>query len=678
MKERMKRVCALAMVAVTAMSLVACGGESTNEEGGSTAAASTNSQYDTLVVGTQAMDGVFNPYFYSSAYDAQVNDAVFASVCSLNPNGELVDEAGHVETEEKEDGTVVYTVSVNEGMTFSDGEPVTIDDVIAYYYVCADPTYDGMATFGTLDIQGLAEYKNSAAPLWKALINAGADNTDFSAWDEATQKAFWETDLEAAGTAFAQEIVDYCVANGYVEDASDVYGAAPNWGFEVAEGATATDFWNVMVEAYAGDYESLSSTESAGSSLADLLGDSYSEVVELSAVDTITGIQKVDDYTCTVTFNSINISGDKQVSWIPIMPAHYYTYTKGDLSGCKDKNNAPMGSGEYVFQSYDNNIVTLTANENYFRGCPKIPTLKIQAVDEEVKVDLVLNSEIDVTDPSASLEIIAQLDENKDIASYSLVDNPGYGYIGINAERVPDLNVRKGLMSLMNREPAVKSYYGDLADVIERPMTPTLAEYPDDAKAFYSYDPAKALEYFEAAGYSKNAEGKLVNASGEQLQITVGIGDASSHPSTPILTQMANDMADMGAELIVNDLQFSVLSPMVQGGELDMWVMAWGNATDCDLTQMFGSEGGSNYQHYYSDELDAIQKEILKTVDFEARKALVAQELDMIMDAAIYMPVYQRKNMEIYNETTLNTATLPEQTTTYYNYAQQYEKLEMR
>ena len=303
--------------------------------------------------------------------------------------------------------------------------------------------------------------------------------------------------------------------------------------------------------------------------------------------------------------------------------------------------------------------------------------MKFQVVNEEDKVDLVLNGEIDITDPSASLEIVAQLDASTDIASYSLVDNPGYGYIGINAERIPDVNVRKGLMCLMNREPAVQSYYGELGEVIERPMTPTLAEYPDDAEPYYSYDPAKALEYFQTAGYSQ-VDGKLVNADGEQLKIVCGIGDASTHPSTPILTQMANDLSAMGAELVVNDLEFSVLSTQVQGGELDMWVMAWGNATDCDLTQMFGSEGGSNYQRYYSKELDNLQAEILKTIDFEARCELVEKELDMIMDAAVYMPVYQRKNMEIYNETTLNTDTLPEETTTYYNYTAEYETLEMR
>lgn len=687
-----KRVVALLLACAMTASLTACGGGNKDQgaanngtEAPGTESASTGGTYDTLVVGTESLDGVFSPFFYTSAYDDQVGIApVFASVCRLNEEGELIDWAGHVEVEEvtAEDGSTkyVYTVSIQEGMVFSDGEPVTIDDLIFSYYVYADPTYDGMSTFGTLDIEGLEAYKNSAAPLWKALLNAGADNTDFTYWTEDQQKAFFETDLPTAGAKFAQEIVDYCVANGLAADANDIATAAAAWNFSGLEaGATATDFFNLMLESYDNDLLSLSSTESAGSNMLDLLGDSYTAVIELVDVDTITGIQKVDDYSVKVTFNSPNISADKLIAWLPLTPEHYYGegFTKGDLSGVKAKNSAPLGSGAYVFEKYENNIVTLKANETYFKGCPKIPTLKFQVVNTEDKVDLVLNGEIDITDPTASLEVVAQLDASTDVASYSLVDNPGYGYIGINAERIPDVNVRKGLMSLMNREPAVQSYYGELGEVIERPMTPTLAEYPDDATAYYTYDPATALEYFQKAGYSQ-VDGKLVNKDGEQLKIVCGIGDASTHPSTPILTQMANDLSAMGAELVVNDLEFSVLSTQVQGGELDMWVMAWGNSTDCDLTQMFGSEGGSNYQRYYSKDLDNIQAQILKTIDFDERCALVAQELDMIMDAAVYMPVYQRKNMEIYNETTLNTDTLPEETTTYYNYTAEYETLEMR
>ncbi len=679
--KKMRQTLALLLSVMMIAGLAACGsndgGDANNTNGGGTDD-NNSSTYDTLVIGTQAMNGVWSPFFYTSAYDAQVQDLIFTSVCRLDQNGELIDWAGHVDVEETADGKYVYTVTVQEGMTFSDGEPVTIDDVIFYYYVCADPSYDGMSTFGTLDIDGMDEYKNSAKFLYQLIAEAGQDNTDFTYFTQEQQTAFWE-ELPAAGDQFAQSIVDYVIANGDAPEGATVAEAAAQWNYgDLAPEATVTDFFNAMVAAYDGDVYTMATTEIADASLFSFMDEKWSEMIEVADVETIRGINKVDEYTVEVTFNSPNISGAQQVAWIPIMPEHYYgaDWEKGDLSSIKALNNAPIGSGPYVFESYENNMVTLNANPDYFKGEPKIPTVRVQAVNEEDKVDLVLNGEIDITDPSSSIEIMEQLDASADKASYNLVDNPGYGYIGINAERIPDINVRKGLMHLMNRAPAVASYYGELGEVIERPMTPTLAEYPDDAEEFYGYDTAKALEYFQAAGYEQ-VDGQLVK-DGQQLSVTVGVGDLATHPAGPILTQMQQDMEEMGAQLVVQDMEFTNLSNSVSGGQLDMWVMAWGNATDCDQTQMFGSEGGSNYQHYYSEELDAILEQIRTTVDFEARKELVAQSLDMIMDAAIYMPVYQRKNMEIYNATTVNLDTLPAETTTYWNYVAEIENLEMQ
>lgn len=51
-------------------------------------------------------------------------------------------------------------------------------------------------------------------PLYKLLMAAGQDNTDFTNWDEATQTAFWTEGLPAAGEAFAQSICDYVVNAG--------------------------------------------------------------------------------------------------------------------------------------------------------------------------------------------------------------------------------------------------------------------------------------------------------------------------------------------------------------------------------------------------------------------------------------------------------------------------------
>ncbi|WFR59597.1 ABC transporter substrate-binding protein [Anaerocolumna sp. AGMB13025] len=628
-------------------------------------------QYDTLVIGTDAFNGVFNPMFSFSAFDNQVTDMVFSTVSWLDKTGAVVDNAGHVEAEEvpAADGhtQVKYTVSIKPGMTFSDGQPVTIDDVLFYYYVCADPTYDGSSTFSTLDIVGLKDYYYDTpdynAQLEKITKEAKdkysldkISEEDYKAYLRDTKLAGWWEGIDS------YDWVTYLKGEGYDPT-----------GIEKDE----NKLFEMMVDC---EYTKYHDGYDPQSYYQKKLENEYIKGNLEDGVDVpeISGITRVDDNTCTVLFDSPNISGDKQVAWIPIIPKHYYgaDFTKGKLDGIKSFNGTPLGGGPYKYVSYQDNIVSLEANPTYFKGAPKIPNLKFQVVSNEDKVDAVINGDIDITEPSASKEVVEQIESAG--MEYSLVDNPGYGYIAISSERVPDLNVRKGLMHLLNRAPAVESYYGELAKVIERPMTPTVAEYPHDAKEVYGYDPTKALDYFTKAGYKKDSSGKL-SKGGQPLKITIGIGGdgTMNHPSAPILTQMANDLKSMGGELVIQDLDPSTLFSMFQSGELDMWVAAWGNATDCDLTQMFGSKGNDNDVKLNSPDVDKLQAEILKTVDFNERCKLVAQELDLIMDAAVYMPVYQRKNMLIYNSNTVKTDTLPAETTTYWDYTKEIEKLEM-
>lgn len=624
------------------------------------------STIDTLVIGVNKLNGIFNPFFFSSSYDAQIIDMVFATVCQLDKDGKLVDNAGHIETEiiKAEDGheQVKYTVSIKEDMKFSDGKPVTIDDVLFYYYVCSDPTYDGLSTFSSLDIVGLKEYyydtrdyKKLMKEVEETYSSDSISEEDFIQYLIDTKCEGWFDDKLPGDTGDGTSWADYLKKEGY--DASDK--ETPK---EMLELLAKCEYDN-----HEENYDPLTYYKQK------IITDSLNKGTK---VETISGIQRVDDYTCTVLMDSINMKAEKELSMIPIMPEHYYGkgFKKGDLSSIKALNGTPVGSGSYIFKGYDNNLVTMEANPYYFKGEPKTPYLKFQVLNEEDKIDAILSGQVDITEPNASLELVKEIEGNNNIFS-SLVDNPGYGYIAINAERIKDINVRKGLMHLMNRRPAITSYYGELGEVIERPMTPTLAEYPKNAKEYYGYDKEQAKEYFKKAGYNKK-NGKL-EKNGEQLKITVGIAEASLHPSTPILTQMANDLKELGGELIVSNLESNVLTTKVRSGELDMWVQAWGNSTSCDLTQTFGSRGGSNFHRYYDSKIDKLQAEIMGTLDFDERCKLVEEELNLIMEAAVYMPVYQRKNMELFNAQNINIDTLPKETTTYYNYVQEIEKLEM-
>lgn len=667
-KKRILSLLLASSLVVTAF--VGCG--SSEGESGSSDSGSSN----TLVIGTQTFNGVFNPFFYTTAYDSQAFETVFTSVCETNENNELQEKGGNITSEEvtAEDGSVqtLYTIKIKEGMTFHDGEPVTIDDLIFSYYVYADPTYDGMATFvSSLDIVGMKEYYYDDANYSTRVAEIEAEAEAKASTEEGFIQYLIESNCEGwyAGDP-----------NGDIGDGTTFVDYLKNEGYDADSVASNSDeFLKLLAkceyEKYADGYDPVSWWTSQLSS--DYISEGLADGID---VETITGITKVDDLTCTVLVNGINISGDRQLALQPLTPEHYYGegFTKGDLSMVKAKNDTPMGSGPYKWVGYDNNVVSVTRFDDYFLGTPKIENIKYQVIDEEQKVNAVISGDIDITDPSASLEIMKELDDNE--IEYSLIGNPGYGYIAISAKRVPDLKVREGLMHLMTREQAIATYYGELAEVIERPMTPTLAEYPQDAKEYWGYDKEKALECFKEAGYEQ-VNGKLVK-DGKQLTIEVGIGSASSHPSTPILTQMKSDMEELGAELIVSDLDFSILTNRVNNDDIDMWVMAWGNATDCDLSQMFGSEftkaGGSNRTWVQDSEIDALLQQVIQTLDFDERKALVAEELDKIMSWATYMPVYQRKNLWIYNSDTVNTDTIPENTSTYYNYINEIHLLELK
>lgn len=631
---------------------------------------------NTLVIGTSTFNGVFNPFFYNTAYDIQAFETVFTSVCETNENNELIDKGGSITAEEvtAEDGNVqtLYTIKLKEGMKFHDGEDVTIDDLIFAYYVYADPTYDGMASFiSSIDIVGMKEYYYDDA-------NYSSKVAEIEA--EAEKKA-------ATEEGFIQYLIDSNCEdwykgdpNGDIGDGTTFIEYLKNEGYEADSVASnGNEFLKLLAkceyEKYKDSYDAVTWWTSALSK--DYISAGLEDGID---VETITGINKVDDLTCTVLVNGINVSGDRQLALQPLTPEHYYGegFVKGNLSGVKAKNDTPMGSGPYKWVGYDNNVVSVTKFDDYFLGAPKIENIKYQVVEEEQKVNAIISGDIDITDPSASLEIMEELEANE--IEYSLIGYPGYGYIAISAKRVPDLKVREGLMHLMTREQAIATYYGELAQVIERPMTPTLAEYPQDAKEYWGYDKEKALECFKEAGYEQ-VGGKLVK-DGKQLTVEVVIGEASSHPSTPILTQMKSDMEELGAELIISDVDFSILTNRVNNDDVDMWVMALGNSTDCDLSQIFGSEftkaGGSNRTWVEDSEVDALLKEVMQTLDLEERKALVAEELDKIMSWATYMPVYQRKNLWIYNSETVNTDTIPENTSTYYNYVNEIHLLELK
>lgn len=667
-----KKIVALLLVLALTLTVVATSCNLTGGKGPS----------GTLVIGTSDFEEKFNPFFVENAYDMQVMDQIFVSVQKINADNTLIDWGGNISYEQvqAQDGhtQVKYTVKLKPGMKFTDGEPVTIDDVIFYYKVISDPGYDGpSSTFPlTVDIVGLKEYYYDDASYSEKIAQITKDVEAEYGADVISEKDFIDylvaTNLEGWWDGDPAGFVDTDYTwSDYIKD--------EGFGDELAkiDAKNAQAMLNLLAKV---EYEKYASAYDPQTYYQNKAEKEYikGNLDNGITVADISGITKVDDLTCTVLFDSVDIYGDRNVNAI-LVPEHYYgkDFKKGDVSSIKANMGSPIGSGPFKWVSFADNIATCTANKDYFEGTPKLEFVKWQYVPDADIMTALASGEIDIANPSADKELIETIDKNQNLA-YDLMDNNGYGYLAINSKNVTDVNVRRGLLSLMNRGPSVKGYYGNIADVIERPMTTTLAEYPDGATVKYPYDPAKALEFFKQGGYTQK-DGKLVNASGKQLSVNVyiggeGIGD---HPGYAMLTQAAADLKDLGGELIIQDVQFSVLQAAMNDGSADMFVLAWGESNTCDQSTIYMTNGGQNRTGISNKDLDKLLTEIPKTIDLAERKAKVAQALDIVMDEAVELPLYQRKNMLVYNVAAVDQTTLPE-TSTYWTYEKVLWKVAMK
>lgn len=731
-------------------------GESGQEAGGNTDGS--------LVFAQDEFSSKFSPFFAETVPDQDVVNFVTAPLLTIDRSGAIIYKGIEGETKEyngKEytykgisdlavtenaDGTVYYDFTIKDGVKFSDGKPLTADDVIFSMYVYADPTYDGAASFYSVPVQGMEEYRKGMEPLFKLILAAGEDNKDFSKWTEEQQTKFW-ADYKKAAEAFVKEIEDSLISSGSNKEGDSVAAFAANYGYEgLKEDATAMDFFNAMVAKYDGSVKDMSSAESAGTPFTELM-ESYKDyavgVETGNSAPNISGIQKTGDNTVRVITTKVDAQAIYQLT-MAISPLHYYGdpaqydyannkfgFPKGDLSSVRAKTTQPLGAGPYVFEKYENGVVSMKANENYYLGAPKTKSLKVNYVAQTDRVNAVLTGTADVTNPSYTNEIadaIKKANSNGEISGdkiyTSAVDALGYGYIGINAHNVSvnnepgsdaSKNLRRAFATIFSvyRDLAVSSYYGDRASVINYPITNTSWAAPQptddgyqiafskDAKGepIYTsgmsdedkYAAAKkaALGFLEAAGYTV-ADGNITAApAGAKMEYEViipgsGTGD---HPSFMILTEAQKALAEIGMKLTINDVSNSSdLWNKLQAKQAEMWCAAWQATPDPDMFQVYYSDiangganpGGSNYQYQIEDaDLDTMILQARESTDQEYRKTMYKACLDKIIDWSCEVPIYQRKEVTIFSAQRLKVDTITPDISPFYKWYAEVENLQL-
>ena len=418
----------------------------------------------------------------------------------------------------------------------------------------------------------------------------------------------------------------------------------------------------------------------------------------------------------------ITIDGvDPKAIWnfaVTVAPQHYYG--EGSSVGVDIANNKfgvefasfdfmsdviqsprnvrlPMGAGAYKATDsagndnpgenafYANNIVYFKANSNFETlgegiSNAAIEKIRYQIVSSNNAIAALENGSVHYISPALTAENYEKL-EKMESKGYKMLttDQLGYGYIGINASKVTDINLRKAIMCAMNTGLALDYYRAGTAERIFWNMSTVSWAYPDGPSAtdngkdypqMGNWNEEIAIanieNYMKKAGYS-GGESDL------KVTFTIAGSTLQDHPTYKVFRDAAALLNSLGWEVtVVCDTQALT---KISTGSLEVWAAAWSSALDPDMYQVYHKDStatstlawgypylktsGTAEELDILDELSELIDDARETNDQAVRADLYEQAMGYVLDLAVELPVYQRDVLYAFNSKVIDASSMP-------------------
>lgn len=119
-----------------------------------------------LRFGTSGYDGVLNPIMTDNTYDSYATALIFESLIRLDAKGEYQPD---IATWKISDDHLTYTFTLKDGIKFSNGTPMTADDVYFTYATMAHPDYNGPRAYAVADLVGYEDYHSGKTQTFEGI-----------------------------------------------------------------------------------------------------------------------------------------------------------------------------------------------------------------------------------------------------------------------------------------------------------------------------------------------------------------------------------------------------------------------------------------------------------------------------------------------------------------------------
>jgi peptide/nickel transport system substrate-binding protein len=369
---------------------------------------------------------------------------------------------------------------------------------------------------------------------------------------------------------------------------------------------------------------------------------------------------------------------------IPIVPEHIWKSHVADLKDYKNDSYPVVGYGPWQLTGYKTDqYATLDANKSFVLGAPKYDHLIEQLYkNSDSAVAALRSGQLDYIEGVNATEYTSLKHASGVTATQSVGNgwtglelNPGAKSrsgkpLGTGNPALTDPQVRRAIALSMDKQTLVKKVidgYGTVGEGYLPPAWPQWVWKPSAGEE-QGYDPAKANQILDKAGYKRGSNGIRINPkNGKALDFKLGIHSDDPNDAA-ISPYIVGWLKAIGIKVVIDPMSMSALNSDLGKGDWDMLMDGWTNGPD--PTYMLGiqscttlpddQDSGGNTDSFFCD--PAYEKLFAKqSTEFDPaqRAQTVGQMQQMLYNADVDIMFFNKTMLNVNSSkvTGMNTGT---------------------
>ena len=361
----------------------------------------------------------------------------------------------------------------------------------------------------------------------------------------------------------------------------------------------------------------------------------YAYWTGMNMPELVKSVEKIDAMTVrlTLTHPEAPVLADLAMSAIGSVYSAEYAAQLQAAGKLEDLNTQPIGSGPFVFKSYQKDaVIRYAANRDYWGGVPKIDNLIVAITpDTSAIVQRVKAGECAVATLAVAQAPNIAGDPNLKIArSQPLMTS----YLAPNTQHrfTSDKRFREALWLAIDKPSYIQAVYAGNATVATSFLAPGIWSYDTTLKN--RRDPERAKQLVKAAGYD-----------GTPLKLFAASRDGNILRGVEVLQA---DWAKVGIKVEVQLYETGELLKRSGRGEHDIVLASWfGDNGDPDNfftpnLSCAAIAGGSNKAQWCNQAFETLLEQGRKTADIKKRSEIYVKAQRLLYDEVGIIPMVHR------------------------------------